>query len=676
MVITYNGDGQVSRVEDKVAGHTTEYEYDGAGRLIRAYRADADGAPLLQAENLYDAYGRAKSSTYVMPNQTQNYTLTYRNKSSLLSTISLPDPTGTAKISYSYDAFDRISYMFLNSMNVPDIQTTFQYVDRVNGSATYTSSRIAKETLTTENASSLTYAYTYDANGNITEIKRNNSSYLLYEYDSLGQLTRESSYTTLTYDRYAYDGSGNRVSKNTYYWSGTLKSGETYGYTNSTWGDLLTNYDGTTISYDASGNPTKWKNASNLYWTGNRLTLVSLEGANAEEAFFSYNSEGIRTKKRFAGGAGSLPYYTDVYTVDGSRILSEKRMVNNIVRNTIYYVYDANGAVIGMEYNGTKYWYDKNLQGDVVGIRNASGTLVAQYVYDAWGNHRQITDGSGNDVSDNPAHIANINPFRYRGYYYDTETGWYYLNTRYYDPNVGRFLSPDTILGANGGLLGYNLYAYCNNNPVMFVDPSGMCYYRNEYMPGYYNIEDIPCWNPLPDYIVNPDDPSKLVLCEHAQNLAGFIKGWETFSETFVPAIESDENESIGYGYTIKAGANDELIKRATGTYRPSSITVEQADYLFWLSMAHGVNPKLKRGAASVGCDLPPRYTHEYNALLSVTYNSSRKYIELISDLNNGMNPMEAFKKTAIGNVFYSGILKRRIAEANIYISGIYNSSH
>ena len=126
-----------------------------------------------------------------------------------------------------------------------------------------------------------------------------------------------------------------------------------------------------------------------------------------------------------------------------------------------------------MEYNGTRYWYDKNLQGDVVGIRNASGTLVAQNVYDAWGNHRQITDGSGNDVSDNPNHIANINPFRYRGYYYDTETGWYYLNTRYYDPNVGRFLSPDTILGANGGLLGYNLYAYCNNNPVMFADPSG-----------------------------------------------------------------------------------------------------------------------------------------------------------------------------------------------------------
>ena len=128
---------------------------------------------------------------------------------------------------------------------------------------------------------------------------------------------------------------------------------------------------------------------------------------------------------------------------------------------------------IGMEYNEAKYWYDKKLQGDIVGIRNSTGTLVAQYVYDAWGNHRQITDGSCNDVSADTSHIANINPFRYRGYYYDVETGWYYLNARYYDPNVGRFLSPDVILGANGGLQGYNLFAYCNNNPVMFADPSG-----------------------------------------------------------------------------------------------------------------------------------------------------------------------------------------------------------
>ena len=129
-----------------------------------------------------------------------------------------------------------------------------------------------------------------------------------------------------------------------------------------------------------------------------------------------------------------------------------------------------------MEHNGTKYWYDKNLQGDIVGIRNASGTLVAQYEYDAWGKHIRITDGSGNDVSDNPNHIANINPFRYRGYYFDVETGWYYLNARYYDPNVGRFISPDTtdVLTATPmGLTDKNLYAYCDNNPVMREDKGG-----------------------------------------------------------------------------------------------------------------------------------------------------------------------------------------------------------
>ena len=128
---------------------------------------------------------------------------------------------------------------------------------------------------------------------------------------------------------------------------------------------------------------------------------------------------------------------------------------------------------MGFEYNGTKYWYDKNLQGDITAIRNASGTLVAQYVYDAWGNHRQITDGSGNDVSNNETHIANINPFRYRGYYFDVETGWYYLNARYYDPNVGRFISPDCYVSTGQGLLGHNMFAYCNNNPVNMIDNSG-----------------------------------------------------------------------------------------------------------------------------------------------------------------------------------------------------------
>ena len=112
------------------------------------------------------------------------------------------------------------------------------------------------------------------------------------------------------------------------------------------------------------------------------------------------------------------------------------------------------------------------MQGDVLGIMNANGVEVVSYAYDAWGKVLSVSGSLSSTV-------GAVNPFRYRGYYYDVEIGWYYLNARYYDPNVGRFLSPDTILGANGGLQGYNLFAYCNNNPVMFADPSGNLYLPN-----------------------------------------------------------------------------------------------------------------------------------------------------------------------------------------------------
>ena len=88
------------------------------------------------------------------------------------------------------------------------------------------------------------------------------------------------------------------------------------------------------------------------------------------------------------------------------------------------------------------------------------------HTYDAWGNILSITGGLASTV-------GQINPFRYRGYYYDSETDLYYLNSRYYDAEVGRFINADGIVGANGGLQGYNMFSYCNNSPVMFYDPSG-----------------------------------------------------------------------------------------------------------------------------------------------------------------------------------------------------------
>ncbi|MBE6665900.1 MAG: RHS repeat-associated core domain-containing protein [Ruminococcaceae bacterium] len=132
--------------------------------------------------------------------------------------------------------------------------------------------------------------------------------------------------------------------------------------------------------------------------------------------------------------------------------------------NYMDFLYDESGSAYSFIYNGTQYYYVENLQGDVVKILNAFGSVVANYTYDAWG---KVTN-SGNIV-------GLYNPIRYRGYYYDTDTGFYYLQSRYYDPTIKRFISADdtNYLGVNGDFTSLNLYAYCGNNPVMGSDPLG-----------------------------------------------------------------------------------------------------------------------------------------------------------------------------------------------------------
>ena len=196
-------------------------------------------------------------------------------------------------------------------------------------------------------------------------------------------------------------------------------------------------------------------------WTGNRLSSIEIDGLD-EALAFSYNADGVRNGKTYWDKNGIPTYHR--YTVDGNRIISET--VSGADNYTLYYLYGANGGIEGFIYNNTYYYFQKNIQGDIIRICNCLGETVVEYGYDVWGTVTSVT-------GDLASTIGQINPFRYRGYYYDAETGWYYLNARYYDPNVGRFLSPDVILGANGGLQGYNLFAYCNNNPVMFVDPDG-----------------------------------------------------------------------------------------------------------------------------------------------------------------------------------------------------------
>ena len=144
-----------------------------------------------------------------------------------------------------------------------------------------------------------------------------------------------------------------------------------------------------------------------------------------------------------------------------------------IRRHDLFYYYDADGSVGSISYDYTRYAFRKNLQGDVIAILDTNGDVVARYAYDAWGKVLSVTDKDGNTITD-ANHVANINPIRYRGYYYDTETGWYYLNSRYYDPSVKRFINADDRVGQIGAPdASYNLFAYCINNPVSHSDPTG-----------------------------------------------------------------------------------------------------------------------------------------------------------------------------------------------------------
>ena len=159
-------------------------------------------------------------------------------------------------------------------------------------------------------------------------------------------------------------------------------------------------------------------------------------------------------------------------TIDGTKTeyvwLGDMLIREQTGTNVTYYLYDENGAAIGFEYNGTPYYYLKNIQGDVLSIVDNSGAIVVSYTYNAWGEIISTTGTLANT-------IGAVNKLRYRSYYYDTETGFYYLQSRYYDPVVKRFISPDSTdyLTANGDFDGYNLYAYCMNNPVNYSDHAG-----------------------------------------------------------------------------------------------------------------------------------------------------------------------------------------------------------
>ena len=179
---------------------------------------------------------------------------------------------------------------------------------------------------------------------------------------------------------------------------------------------------------------------------------------------FTYDADGMRRSKTVGG-------VTHYYTYDGIQLVKEK-WGNNVM----IFLYDALGAPVGMQYRNSTYaedvwdiyYYEKNLQGDIVAVYNSAGTKLVSYDYDAWGYISCVTYSNGG-ASTSVVH----NPLRYRGYYYDDDLDLYYLATRYYDPEVCRFITADSYVSTGQGILGHNMYVYCRNNPVNFVDYTG-----------------------------------------------------------------------------------------------------------------------------------------------------------------------------------------------------------
>ncbi|MBQ8380701.1 MAG: RHS repeat-associated core domain-containing protein, partial [Clostridia bacterium] len=466
---TYTASGQVYKFINHTNGKTTAYKYDDTDKLTGFYEyATADSYHDFSAEFLYDrATGRLSSSQFDVDHlngssqapASWSYSYLYEDDGTLSRTYFYTE-AGTGQESFSYDDFDRISSKtFTHSLSGGGSftnTTSFSYYS----SGGYTSGLVGSYSSTVSGQGTKTYTYSYDADGaNITKIVYSSGEEITYEYDELGQLVKEVNDLLSYAYTYTYDDAGNITSRTTF--SGMQTN--TYEYT----GDRLTSFNGVDITYDANGNPLSYYNGARYYftWSGRQLAEAT-KGTSA--LTFTYNDDGIRTSKTNNG-------VKTTYYLNGSQIVAEETS-NNIT----LYIYDSQGSPIGMQYHGASYsanvwdtfWFEKNLQGDIVAVYSGSGTKLVEYVYDAWGNH--ITNYFNGGASTQ----ASNNPFRYRGYYYDSDLELYCVGTRYYDSVIGRWVNPDKYVSTGQGLTGYNLYAYCGNNPVNRIDPTGEAWWH------------------------------------------------------------------------------------------------------------------------------------------------------------------------------------------------------
>ena len=336
-------------------------------------------------------------------------------------------------------------------------------------------------------------SYRYDDNGNITHeysVDSNNVETLRYRYtyDEANQITRvDDNIQSKTYV-YQYDKGGNRVSEKVYAYTlsdtlGTVQQEIVSKYNSLVWNDLLTSYNGKAITYDNAGNPTSY-DGKTFTWSGKQLTQIV--AADGSKTSFDYDANGLRTRKVQYNTNGKIDYYVDYIWADG-KIVSQ--YLTLMVRGTIMneykefavgpipskIIYDDNGIPQGFTCGEATFGFVRNLQGDVIAMVDMNGNIIMEYSYDPWGN---IEYHLNEEVAteEEAMMITALCPLTYRGYNYDFTTGLYYLQSRYYNPEWGRFLNCDDtaiLLATQGETHNANLFAYCANNPVNKVDYNG-----------------------------------------------------------------------------------------------------------------------------------------------------------------------------------------------------------
>ena len=434
---------------------TSTYQYDLIGRMVGTDRSDG-----MKLRKVYDEKNRVKGYTYQKDRVGHEVEFLYgdvekQQKPGLGYGIKI---NGAQKIAYEYDALGRV---IRTHNHFSDMNTSTQEYTYVSGKEAGVTTNLVASVREGNRAES----YTYDACGNVeTMVERSadgSERKIRYYYDALNQLVREDNQKQNQTICYTYDVGGNMVRRDEYRYTENPviteapRKSDTFKYQTGGWRDQLRFYNGQAITYDAMGNPLQYLGMQMEWEKGHQLKHITGAGL---DMYCMYNDSGKRIRKTVNGVT------TDFY-LDGSAIL----MQTSSDGSRIDFFYDDKGNVFAMKYQNEMYFYRKNLFGDILGILDSHGTELVKYEYNSWGKLLNLTDYSLNG-------LGRKNPFRFKGYYYDEELGMYYLNSRYYDPETGRFVNADdvSLIGkVPTKLTDKNLYVYCDNNNVIRKDTGG-----------------------------------------------------------------------------------------------------------------------------------------------------------------------------------------------------------